>query len=100
MPVEEENHPTAGPARAAARWECARWVLGWVLLGLAVVLAATVALSITAGMSPERGRMAEVVHGYVLWPTLVACELVALVHIATSVGLHRTQHRQQPTPTA
>ena len=93
MSVGEENRATAGadPARATARWERARWCLSWALLVLAVVLAAAVALSITAGMSPEWGQMAEVTHGRVLWPMLIACELVALAHIATSAGLHRSQ---------
>lgn len=44
--------------------------------------------------------MAEVVHGRVLWPTLIACELVALAHIATSVGQYRAQRRNQRPPTA
>lgn len=98
----EESRAAAGadPARTAARWERARWCLGWALLVLAVVLAAAVALSITAGMSPEWGRMAEGMLGRVLWPTLIACELVALAHIATSVGLHRDQCRNQRPPTA
>ena len=106
MPGADENHTTAGagPARAAARWERARWCLSWALLVLAVVLAAAVALSITAGMSPEWGRMSEVVHGRVLWPVLIACELVALAHISTSVGLRRSlrrsQRRNQRPPTA
>ena len=57
MSVGEENRATAGadPARATARWERARWCLGWALLVLAVVLAAPVALSIMAGMSPGWG---------------------------------------------
>ena len=98
----EENRATAGagPARATARWERSRWCLSWALLVLAVVLAAAVTLSITAGMSPEWGRLAEVVHGYVLWPTLIACELVALAHIVTSAGLYRSQRRDQRPPTA
>lgn len=102
MPGAEENRATAGagPAEATARWGPARWCLSWALLVSAVVLAAAVALSITAGMSPEWGRMAEVVHGCVLWLTLIVCELVALAHIATSVGLHRAQRRRQCPPTA
>lgn len=67
---------------------------------MAVVLAAAVALSVTAGMGPEWGRMAEVVHGYMLWPTLITCELVALAHIATSVDQYRAQRRNQRPPTA
>lgn len=65
-----------------------------------MVLAAAVALSITAGMSPEWGRLAEVMHGRVLWPTLIACELVALAHLATSAGLHRSPRRNQCPSTA
>lgn len=102
MPVEHAQDTAAceHTTRAAARWERARWCLSWVLLVLAVVLAAAVALSITAGMSPGWGRLAEVVHGRVLWPTLIACELVALAHIATSVGQYRSQRRDQRPPTA
>lgn len=101
MPGGDENHATAGagPAGAAAGLERARWALGWALLALVVVLAATVAVSITAGATPTWAGTQQVAER-LLWPVMIACELVGLAHIATSVGLYRAQRREQETPTA